>query len=64
MFNHGICNGIIGIITRIIDNENIELTFPTTTSITKIIVQKETAYFEFNGMHASRQQLPLQNVFA
>ena len=63
LFNHGICNRTIGIVTKIIDNENVEVTFPTTTSITKIIVQKATAYFEYNGMHISRQQFPLQKVF-
>ena len=44
LFNHGICNGTIGIVTKIIDHENIKVTFPTHTSITKIIIQKETTY--------------------
>src|SRR5437763_7877562 len=64
LFNHGICNGTIGIVTKIIDHENIKVTFPTHTSITKIIVQKETTYFEINGICASCQQFPLQNAFA
>ena len=50
--------------TEIIDNENIKVTCLIATSIAEMIIQKETTYFEFNGMHASRQQFPLQNAFA
>jgi len=32
----------------------VEATFPTTNDMTKIIIQKETAYFEINGNPASR----------
>ena len=32
-----------------IDDENVEVTFPTLTSISKIIVQKETYHFEADG---------------
>ena len=38
--------------------------FPTPTSISKIIVQKEIYHFEIDGKSASRQQFPLQNAFA
>ena len=61
LYKHGICNGTIGIVTKIIDPENVEVTFLMNT---KIIVQKEVAHFEFNGNRASRQQFPLQNAFA
>ncbi|CAG8728759.1 17230_t:CDS:1, partial [Dentiscutata heterogama] len=29
LFDDGICNGTIGIVTKLIDNHNIEVTFPT-----------------------------------
>ncbi|CAG8768811.1 11268_t:CDS:2, partial [Ambispora leptoticha] len=64
LFESKICNRTIGIITKIIDNQNIEVTFPTLTAINKVIVQKETAYFEIYGKRASRQQFPIQNAFA
>ena len=47
-----------------INDENVEVTFPTLTSISKIIVQKETYHFEADGKNASRRQFPLQNAFA
>ena len=64
LFDHNICNETIGVITNIIDNKNIEVTFPTTNDITKIIVQKETTYFDINGNPSTRRQFPLQNAFA
>ena len=36
LFEHNICNGTIGVITKVIDNDNVEVTFPTNGSITKI----------------------------
>ena len=64
LFDESICNGTIGVVTRMIDDENVEVTFPTLTSISKIIVQKETYHFEADGKNASRRQFPLQNAFA
>ncbi|CAG8758178.1 10317_t:CDS:1, partial [Acaulospora morrowiae] len=64
LFDDDICNGTIGIVTDIINNTSVEVTFPTFTSINKVIVQKETTYFEIDGKRASRQQFPLQNAFA
>ena len=63
LFDECICNRTIGVVTKVSDRENVEVTFPTLTSISKIIVQKETC-FEINGKRASRNQLPLQNAFA
>src|SRR6266498_802330 len=63
LFEHGICNGSIGVITKIVDNENIEVTFPMTDNITKINVQKMTSYFNINGIPSSRHQFPIQNAF-
>lgn len=64
LFEHEICNGTVGIITKLIDSQNIEATFPTSSSITKIIIQKETSYFTINGNPASRRQFPIQNAFS
>lgn len=64
LFSDDICNGSIGIITKLIDINNVEVTFPTFTNITKVIVQKETSYFYIDGKRASRNQFPLQNAFA
>ncbi|CAG8587566.1 2773_t:CDS:2, partial [Diversispora eburnea] len=41
-----------------------EVTFPTFTNLSKVVVQKETIYFNIDGKHASRKQFPLQNAFA
>ncbi|RHZ89991.1 hypothetical protein Glove_9g20 [Diversispora epigaea] len=41
-----------------------EVTFPTFTNLSKVIVQKETVHFNIDGKHASRKQFPLQNAFA
>ena len=64
LFDEKICNGTIGIVTKIYDEENVEVTFPTLASISKVIVQRETSYFEVYGKRASRNQFPLQNAFA
>jgi len=55
LFGHGICNGSIGIITKITNNENIEVTFPMTDNITKINIQKTISYFNINGISALRK---------
>ena len=62
LFDHGICNGTVGVVTRIIDHQNVEVTFPTAHDIAKVTVQKEISYFDVNGSPASRQQFPLQNA--
>ena len=56
LFNDDICNGTIRIVTNVIDDTNVEVTFPTFTSINKVVVQKETTYFKIDGKSASRQQ--------
>ena len=54
LFNKNICNGTIGVVTKMINDESVEVTFPILTSISKIIVQKETYHFEVDGKSASR----------
>src|SRR5438874_4798745 len=63
MFVENICNGTVGVITRLADDENVKVTFPTFDSMVNIVVQKEMSYFEINGKRASRKQFPLQDAF-
>ena len=46
LFNENLCNGSIGIITKIIDKDNIEVVFPIDSGINQVIVKEFTAYFE------------------
>ena len=64
LFEHDVCNGTIGVITKIVDRDNVEVAFPTTDNILKINVQKATSYFNINDIPASRSQFPIQNAFA
>ena len=57
LFDEKICNGTIGIVTKIYDEENVEVTFPTLASISKVTVQRETSYFEVYGKRASRNPI-------
>ena len=59
MFDESICNGTVGVITRLVDDENVKVTFPIFDSIVKIMDQKETSYFEIDGKRDSRKQFPL-----
>ena len=49
-------------ITSLVDDENVKVTFPTFDRMVNIVVQKETSYFEIDGKRASRKQFPLQNA--
>jgi ATP-dependent exoDNAse (exonuclease V) alpha subunit len=64
LIDHGICNGTIGVITKTINADNVEVTFPTNGNIIKLNVQKISSNFDINGSRASRYQFPLQNAFA
>ena len=46
------------------NDENVEVTFPTFDSIVKVMVQKVTSYFEIDGKRASRKQFLLQKAFS
>jgi PIF1-like helicase/helitron helicase-like protein len=59
-----LCNGSIGVITKLIDEDHIEVVFPVKSGINQIVVEKITAYFNLNGAPARRTQFPLQNAFA
>ena len=64
LFNEKLCNGSIGIVTKLIDNDNVEVTFPIDSGLNQVIVKKITTYFDLNGTPAQRMQFPLQNAFA
>jgi len=64
LFDEKLCNGSIGIVTKIIDNDNIEVVFPIDSGLNQVIVKKITTYFNLNGASAQRTQFPLQNAFA
>src|SRR4051812_18841778 len=63
-FKHGLYNGSIGIIMKICNQETVEVAFPLANGIKTFAIQKDTAFFTFNGMPAKRIQFPLQNAFA
>src|SRR6185369_7423239 len=58
MFDENICNGTVGVITKLANDENVEVTFPTFDSTIKLMDQRETSYFEIDGNGASRKQFP------
>ena len=64
LFKEELCNGSIGVITKLIDENHIEVVFPVNSGINQVIVEKITAYFNMNGAPAQRTQFPLQNAFA
>jgi len=64
LFKDELCNGSIGVVTKLIDENYIEVAFPINSGINQIVVKKITAYFNLNGAPAQRTQFPLQNAFA
>jgi len=65
LFENGICNGSVGVITGIEDYDaGIKAIFPVSAGIVEIIVRKVTKHFYVNGFQGSRTQYPIQNAFA
>ena len=64
LFDKNLCNGSIGIVTKIIDENHIIVMFPVDSGINEVTVEKITTYFNLNGAPAQRIQFPLQNAFA
>jgi hypothetical protein len=64
LFKEELCNGSIGVITKLIDKNHIEITFPINSGINQVIVEKITTYFNLHRTPAQRTQFPLQNAFA
>src|SRR5438132_667218 len=54
---HGICNGTIGVIIKIIDQDNIEVIFPTNTSITKNNLLKKINFIYKSVCHTCHSPL-------
>lgn len=64
-FKHGLYNGSMGVVMKVHhDQESIEVAFPLINGIKTFTIQKDTAFFTYNGMPAKRIQFPLQNAFA
>jgi hypothetical protein len=64
LFNEKLCNGSIGVVTKLIDENHVEVAFPIDSGINQVIVEKISTYFYLNGAPAQRIQFPLQNAFA
>jgi len=64
LFQHGICNGSIGVILAYNDDDSIKVAFPTLNGIHEIDVHKTSVKFDVDGSPAIRHQFPLQNTFA
>ena len=65
MFEHGICNGTIGIITDVDPLEpSVRVAFSIRGSIVDVNLHKQTHYFQINGNNCHRTQFPLQNSYA
>ena len=64
LYDNGICNGSIGIIIKIHNEESIDVAFPTKNGLCYITVNKTTDRFNYNGQPASRHQFPIQNAFS
>jgi ATP-dependent DNA helicase PIF1 len=61
----GICNGSIGIVTKLEhQNQGVHVAFLGTGCLMHAVIFPKTSYFTINGMNASRKQYPLQNCFA
>jgi ATP-dependent exoDNAse (exonuclease V) alpha subunit len=72
LFEAGLCNGTIGIVTAITadcdtDHETdyaIHAAFPTKSRMLEVAVRRITEYFLCDGQQCSRTQYPLQTTFA
>lgn len=45
LFHEELCNGSIGIITKLIDEDYVEVVFPIKSGVNQIVMEKITAYF-------------------
>ena len=64
LFDKNLCNGSIGVVTKITNENQVTVMFPIDYGINEVIVEKITTYFNLNGAPAQRTQFPLQNAFA
>ena len=59
LYENGICNGSIGVIMKIHNEELIDIAFPTKTGICYITVKKTADRFNYSGQPALRYQFPI-----
>jgi len=64
LFEYGICNGSIGVILALNDDNSIKVAFPSPNGLHEIDVQKTSVKFDIDGSSAIRHQFPMQNAFA
>jgi ATP-dependent exoDNAse (exonuclease V) alpha subunit len=64
LFRSGICNGTIGVILSVNNDESVKVAFPTSGGIQEVNVYRTPQHFYVNGSCAVRRQYPLQNSFA
>ena len=64
LFDHGICNGSIGVILALNNDLSVKVAFPTPDGIHEVDVQKTSVRFNVDGSQAIRHQFPMQNAFA
>ena len=43
IFNENICNGTVGVVTKLMDDENVEVTFPT---FDNIVIRRKRVIFK------------------
>lgn len=49
LFNEQLCNGSIGVVTKLINENQIEVAFPINNGINQVTVEKITTYFNLHG---------------
>jgi len=64
LYENGICNGSIGIIMKIHNEESIDVAFLTKTGLCYVTVNRTIDRFNYNGQSASRRQFSIQNAFS
>ncbi|GBB94781.1 hypothetical protein RclHR1_02410027 [Rhizophagus clarus] len=65
LISHGICNGMIGVVTNVNPTEEYaRIAFSVRGSIIDIDIYKQTHYFNINGTNCNHTQFSLQNCFA
>jgi ATP-dependent exoDNAse (exonuclease V) alpha subunit len=52
LFKEELCNGSIGVITKLIDENHIDVAFPINSGLNQVVVEKITTYFNINGIPA------------
>jgi ATP-dependent exoDNAse (exonuclease V) alpha subunit len=70
LFDNGLCNGSIGVITAInqfpndSDELSVQVAFPVKNQMVEVEIHRITDHFQCEGKNCSRKQYPLQLAFA